>query len=248
MNSITEQNTKAYDARAIDWNQSIKGNVWYAYLEKPAMVKLMPQDLEHKAVLCIGVGAGDELSEIIKQNPRRLVAIDISEKLLEITKSKFASVETIKMDMMDLDFPDQSFDFVYSSLAFHYAPDWDKLMTGVNRVLKPGGQVLFSTHNPKFWATKTPTGNIAVNSRGIMLTEHTATLHAGVEVTYYNHPNEESILESVKNAGFEIMVAKVPEPTKPTTTLSKKDQEEYNNVVKRNVETPIFFVVLARKV
>src|SRR3989344_1731719 len=151
MTSITNRNAQSYDLNAKEWDASMASNVAHLYLEKPAMKKLIPGDLENKSVLCIGVGAGDELSDLIKQNPRRVVGIDISEKLLEIAKNKFPSVEVEKMDMMNMSFPDESFDFVYSSLVFHYSNDWDILLSGIYRIMKKGGHLLFSTHHPDYW-------------------------------------------------------------------------------------------------
>lgn len=54
--------------------------------------------------------------------------------------------------MNNLTFDSESFDFVYSSLALHYSDDWDNLLIGINRVLKPRGTLLFSTHNPEYWS------------------------------------------------------------------------------------------------
>src|SRR3989338_7530293 len=45
-------------------------------------------------------------------------------------------VEFYKMEMTDLSFPDNSFDLIYSSLTFHYAKDWDILLSEIRRVLK----------------------------------------------------------------------------------------------------------------
>jgi ubiquinone/menaquinone biosynthesis C-methylase UbiE len=247
MTLITEQNARAYDAGARDWAQVMEGSVIHHYLEKPAMRKLIPQNLEYKSILCIGVGSGEELEPLILQNPRRIVGIDISTKLLKVASQQFPSLETHQMDMMALDFPDASFDFVYSSLAFHYAPDWDELMARIWRVLRPGGQLLFSTHHPQCWGKKPATGKISTNVRGITLTEHTATLPGNITITYYNHSDERAIIESVEHAGFEVLHAAPPEITSPLRTLRKEEQEKYDSLVKKNAQTPLFFIVLAQK-
>lgn len=247
MTSITHRNAQAYDSHAKEWNASMDSNIAHIYLEKPAMKKLIPGDLENKSILCIGVGAGDELSDLIKQNPRRIVGIDISEKLLEIAKSKFPSIEVEKMDMMNMSFPNESFDFVYSSLAFHYSNDWDILLSGIYRIMKKGGYLLFSTHHPDYWGTTKSTGNSYTNSRGVTLTEHTAILPADIEVVYYNHPNKKSITDSLEYAGFQIITSVEPQVIKLFVPLGKDEQERYERLAERNPKNPIFFIVLAEK-
>ncbi len=248
MDFVTRDNARAYNERAREWDETMSGNVGHIYLEKPAMARLIPADLEWKDILCIGAGAGDELAELIRQNPRRVVAIDISEKLLERAKAKFPSIETAVMDMRELSFPDQSFDFVYSSLAFHYAADWDQLLAGVFRMLRPGGKLLFSTHNPPYWALKPATGRTVVNSRGVTVTEHEAVIHAGVRVTFYNHVDAAAIGEAVKHAGFQILEAGTANTVVPPThRLSPDMQEAYEGLVKNNAACPLFFLVLAKR-
>ncbi len=138
-----------------------------------------------------------------------------------------------------------SFDFIYSSLAFHYANDWDHLLVGIRHVLKPGGTLLFSTHHPGYWA-KHPTGASHTNPRGVKLTEHSATLPGGVGITYYNHPNTESIREVLTHTGFTVEHAYAPNVVPiPLDTLTLPDRKKYKNLVKTNAETPLFWVVRA---
>jgi ubiquinone/menaquinone biosynthesis C-methylase UbiE len=197
------KNKQEYNAKAQAWEDAMPTNVGHKYLEKPAMDSELPESFSAQSVLCIGVGSGGELTEILKRNPARVVGIDISEELMKIAASKHPSVEFRKMDMSAMDFPDATFDFVYSSLAFHYAPDWDVLFKEVGRVLKPGGVVLFSTDNPSYWGSKPKTGEYT-NLRGITLTEHTAVIPGDIVITYYNHPSQASIKEALEHAGFTV--------------------------------------------
>lgn len=208
---------------------------------------MLPQDLTGKHVLCVGVGSGEELQTLLARNPLHVTAIDISQNLLDIAQEQFPDAHYVCMDMMALEFPEESFDLLYSSLAFHYANDWDTLLTGVYRVLKPGGTLLFSTHHPNYWA-KHPTGTAHTNERGVKLTEHTATLSGGVGVTYYNHPDTGSILNALEYAGFAVEHAYAPRVVEvPPHTLSLQNKKRYDNLKRSNEETPLFWVVRARK-
>ena len=248
MDTTTQKNEEAYDARAKEWQAAMHTNWGHRYLEKPALVGLLPETLVSKDVLCIGVGSGDELEEILRRNPNKVVGIDISTKLLELAKSRFPQVEFLQMDMTQMIFGDNSFDFVYSSLTFHYAKDWDVLLAEVGRVLKKNRQLLFSTHHPIYWAGKTPTGNSYTNFRGITVTEHTAVLPGEVEITYYNHANESSIVEALEHAGFRVKTAFAPSVVDASLEgFGANGVAAYENLKAKNEKTPLFFVVRAAK-
>jgi len=248
MDIVTEKNTKQYDTHAKEWQASMDSNLGHKYLEKPAMEQELPKDLTDKAVLCIGVGSGDELLEILKRHPCKVVGIDVSTKLLDIAKTKFPDVEFQKMEMTDLHFPDDSFDLIYSSLTFHYAKDWDLLLSEIRRVLKERGELLFSTHHPVYWGRPTPTGNKYTNARGITVTEHTAVLPADIEITYYNHINEDAIREAVEYAEFDIKHSFAPLVIDmPVNKISENDLVAYQKLKIKNQKMPLFFIVKAIK-
>jgi ubiquinone/menaquinone biosynthesis C-methylase UbiE len=246
--SITDKNAQEYDAHAQSWQASMSTNMGHRYLEKPAMEKELPATFEGKSTLCIGVGSGDELQEILKRNPIHVIGIDISNELLSIAKSRFPNLEFKKMDMTAMDFPDATFDYVYSSLTFHYAKDWDVLCSEIYRVLKKDGELLFSTHHPEYWSRKTATGNVYTNDRGVTLTEHTALLPGGVTIIYYNHPNTDSINEALVHAGFEIEKSFAPSVTEINQNLlPEQDVKAYTRFKTENAESPLFYIVKGRK-
>lgn len=245
MISITKKNASSYDKNAQSWNDAIKDNVSHKYLEKPAMSRELPNSFEGKVVLSIGVGSGEEFKEILERKPDRVVGIDVSKELLKITSKKYPIVELVKMDMMDMSFADESFDYVYSSLTFHYADDWDVLLEEVSRVLKRGGTLLFSTLNPSYWSLKPETGNTYTNERGVTLKEHTAFLSGGVEIIYYNHPNKKFIREAIEHAGFEIQ--SFFKPSVVNLQVSAKELEDYNRLRDKNTDNPLLLIVGAVK-
>jgi ubiquinone/menaquinone biosynthesis C-methylase UbiE len=247
MEEHASKNKQTYDAGAKGWQAYAPENLRHKYLEKPAMERELPDSLTGKRVLCVGVGSGEELRMLLARSPKKIVAIDISGNLLALAQERFPEVEFQVMDMMALSFPPESFDMVYSSLAFHYAHDWDTLLLGIRNVLTPKGALLFSTHHPGYWA-KHPTGASHTNIRGVKLTQHTATLPGGVGITYYNHPNTDSILEALTHAGFSVNHAYAPSVVPvPLDTLTPILRKKYKNLAKTNEETPVFFVVGAMK-
>src|SRR3989344_3676522 len=165
--SYKDKNTQSYNKGAQEWAAKVPTGAGHMYLEKPAMEKELPPDLTGKSVLAIGVGSGYELDEVFKRNPSRVVGIDTSGELIKIASEKYPNAEFFVMDMMHMTFHDASFDCVYSSLAFHYSNDWDVLLAGVRQVLRKGGTLLFTTHNPNYWSSNPKTVNVHTNERGV---------------------------------------------------------------------------------
>ncbi|KAI9016847.1 methyl transferase [Hyaloraphidium curvatum] len=81
-------------------------------------------------------------------------AFDLSEKMLgrarEMTPG--GPIEFELADLETLDVPERAFDLVFSSLAFHYVQNADRLYHSIFRSLVPGGSLVFSTEHPIFTA------------------------------------------------------------------------------------------------
>lgn len=106
------------------------------------------QRLKGLDILEIGVGTGQNL----KYYPegKNYTAIDLSEKMLEKAK-KYASknkipVKLLQADIHSLPFEDNSFDTVIGTLVFCGVADYSHGLKEVQRVLKPGGQLLLFEH------------------------------------------------------------------------------------------------------
>lgn len=151
---------ESYDNNAEQWAKYMRSgkNIAHEYLEKPAMYKKLP-DLHGRSILCIGCGTGEECDRLRSLGASRVVGIDISSGLIKQAKKAYPDGEFLVMDMEDLDFPDDSFDVVYSSLVMHYIDTWDAVLASAHRVLKSDGILLFSTHHPAVYGagrTRTP--------------------------------------------------------------------------------------------
>ena len=139
-----------YNKHASDYTEHVrnpKDSIYHAYYEKPAMYSLVP-DLAEKIVLSLGSGSGEDSSHLKSLGAKRSVGIDIAEELVKIAQASHPKCEFHVMDMEKLDFPDESFDFVYSSLALHYIENWTQVFDEVWRILKPGSYFLFSCIHP----------------------------------------------------------------------------------------------------
>ncbi|MBQ7321243.1 MAG: class I SAM-dependent methyltransferase [Clostridia bacterium] len=118
-------------------------------IEQPAMAKLLPS-LDGKKVLDLGCGMGENCMDFARRGAERVLGIDISKRMLAVARERTADprVEYRCMSMEDLAEIDESFDLIYSSLAFHYIEDLDSLLGEIRRHLRPGGMLLFSQEHP----------------------------------------------------------------------------------------------------
>ena len=123
-------------------------------LEQPAMKKLLP-DLSGKAVLDLGCGYGHNCLDFIECGAAKVIGIDISKKMLEVARreSSHEKIEYINMSMTDIAALPCKFDFIYSSLAFHYIENFEKLAADIYSLLNDNGCLLFSQEHPIMTAT-----------------------------------------------------------------------------------------------
>jgi SAM-dependent methyltransferase len=76
----------------------------------------------------------------------RVIGVDLSERMIqetagEIERRGVENAEMRQMDAESLAFPDESFDAVLCSLAFHLFPAVERVLAECCRVLHPGGRV-----------------------------------------------------------------------------------------------------------
>ena len=153
--STDPKTIQSYNKYAKKWTQKMRSgnNTAHEYLEKPAMYAKIP-DLKGKTVLCIGCGTGEECQYLKSRGTKRIIGIDISEEMVNLAKQSFLIAEFQVMNMEKLQFPKDSFDFVYSSLTFSYVKKWTKTLKNIFDVLKPNGTLLFSANHPLKWGAE----------------------------------------------------------------------------------------------
>lgn len=107
-------------------------------------------ELRGRAVLEIGCGMGLH-NELMTSAGARVTAIDISDTSVEATCKRAAlkgyACDVRQGDAAAMDFPDGSFDFVWSWGAIHHAATTGRIVRQIHRVLKPGGQARVMVYN-----------------------------------------------------------------------------------------------------
>ena len=106
--------------------------------EKPALFSLAP-DLLGKSVLDLGCGCGENCAEFKHLGAKKVVGVDISEKMLAVAKSETENIEYVRADVNNISSISGNFNFVFSSLAVHYIADFSRLCNQVAALLDEGG-------------------------------------------------------------------------------------------------------------
>jgi ubiquinone/menaquinone biosynthesis C-methylase UbiE len=139
---------------AVRQNELKKGEkLPHRFVEKPAMRKIMPR-LEDKKILMLGCGTGEESKLLEEFGAGQMTGVDLSSESVRLANESYSHHQFKVADMHTLEFDDDSFDFVYSSLTIHYSADPLKVYEEIVRVLKPGGQLQFSVGHPMRWASE----------------------------------------------------------------------------------------------
>ncbi len=98
---------------------------------------------ENSRILDIGCGTGNLLYLLERENKNlELYGIDISEKMLNIAKNKLKNSKLSIQSAEDIDFKDDSFDFVFSTEAFHHYSNYNQIMKNIYRILKKQGKLI----------------------------------------------------------------------------------------------------------
>lgn len=217
-------------------------------LEQPAMADMLP-DLTGKKVLDLGCGYGHNCLDFIRNGAERVVGLDISGKMLEVARNESSDVkiEYINMSMTEISTITERFDFVYSSLAFHYIEDFSKLIKDIYSLLNSGGYLLYSQEHPIITATIDDKGHFNQDENGNYVSYTFSNynqagrreIHWYVDgVIKYHRPMGE-LLTTIAKAGF--ILEEVCEPTPKDWVVHKLPS------ITKEFLKPCFLIVKAKR-
>ncbi len=111
-------------------------------------------DFKQKAVLEIGLGQGADSEQIIRRGGL-WSGIDLTQASIDHVRTRFeirrlAYQQLEKASVLDIPFPADSFDIVYSHGVLHHVPAIHRAQSEIARVLRPGGTLvamLYAKHS-----------------------------------------------------------------------------------------------------
>lgn len=146
---------KAYDT--LRWTGPI-GN--YVHRQYERLVAESLPIIPGARYLEVGCGTGRFTVPVAAQGVN-LTAIDISDEMLATTRGKLQAnpavkqeVHLLKVDARESGFPAESYDVVFSFNVINHVPEYERLITEVARVLKPGGCLVVGY--PSLWSVYLP--------------------------------------------------------------------------------------------
>jgi SAM-dependent methyltransferase len=134
--------------------------------EWPSLQALLP-DLRGRRVLDLGCGFGWFCRWAREQGAQSVLGIDVSDRMLARAEASTHDPAIVyrRADLEELELPVESFDLVYSSLAFHYLVNLDALLAQVYRALVPGSSLVFSVEHPLYTAPSDPGWSVNATGR-----------------------------------------------------------------------------------
>ncbi|MDP2749555.1 MAG: class I SAM-dependent methyltransferase [Nanoarchaeota archaeon] len=143
--NTTIRSKKKYNraARFYDLHSKFAEKLWFAKWRKQFFSHLTGN------ILDVGIGTGKNIDYY--NNNTKVIGIDFSEKMLEqahtkLIKSGKKNITLQQMDVENLEFKDNSFDYVITSCVFCSVPNPIKGLEEIKRVLKPTGKLIMVEH------------------------------------------------------------------------------------------------------
>ena len=173
------------------------------------------QSLGDKDALEIGVGNGSH-AQLISSHAGSYIGIDLTDyavkstsKRLELlngtrpeTSAKPLKTSVIRMDAEQMDFADNSFDFIWSWGVIHHSANTRKIVEEMHRVLRPGGTATTMVYYRNFWNYYIVAGLFAGVIQGTLW--KTKSLHQtrqkfidGAIARYYTIPEWRSLVSDL---------------------------------------------------
>ncbi len=209
-------------------------------------VKALLPDLREKRIVDLGCGFGWFCRYALELGAQSALGIDLSQNMIEKAQT-FGSNPAIKYEINDLEtiqLPKESFDFVYSSLTFHYIQNFPNLMKTIYDSLTPRSHLVFTNEHPIYMAPTNPNWSVdkdrnkiwPLNQYSVEGQRTTDWLAKGV---VKQHRTLGTILNTVIDAGFEIGHIEEWKPSDEQLSEHPDWAEELNR--------PMYLIVSAQK-
>jgi len=161
---------------------------FFSAVELYAPCKKIPFDwlidfdsLRTKDVLEIGVGNGSH-AQLIAEHAKSFTGIDLTEYAVKSTAERmrvFGLAGTVlRMDAEQMQFPDNSFDSIWTWGVIHHSANTRKILEEMRRVLRPGGEALVMVYHRTVWEYYVQGAMLALLSGQIF---KPAALHASIQ-------------------------------------------------------------------
>ena len=171
---------------------------------------------EYIADLCCGTGKSTEACAA-NITSGKILAIDNSKEMLEVAKTKFSgnNVSFSLEDVMELNYPDETFDAIFMAYGIRNMPDYNKCLLNLKRILKPGGVICFHEYSLNenfaaklYWKILGYTAIIPIST----ILSGSSKIYRYLVKSVLSFPSPKSFLEILESNGF-TNVERLPMPS-----------------------------------
>lgn len=120
---------------------------WSFYVNATVQETMHRLDLNsHERILDLGCGTGTLIQRLLHLAPEiEIVGLDPSAEMLNIARQKLPKSVELRLGSADgIPFPNESFDLIISTNAFHYFRNPSQAIQEAKRVLKPNGHLVIT--------------------------------------------------------------------------------------------------------
>lgn len=204
---FARRNQNMYDDWANAYDNYTNSTVFCYELHFPKHWALLPPC----NVLEIGCGTGRHTKKLSDLG-HQIIAIDISQGMLEIAKSKINTAELIHGNFLEYDFGGRKFDFIIMALVLEHLPNKEIVFAKINELLMAGGKFFLSEiHHSRM-----------ENGSGARFIDETGSEIRAISFIH----NSNDVINAANKNGFEIVVNEVVYGTN-TLVRHNKDWEKY---------------------
>jgi SAM-dependent methyltransferase len=140
---------EAYERLADAYAARVDTKAHNAYYEMPAMLTLMPE-VQGLQALDAACGPG-RYAEWLVEHGAEVTAFDVSPRMVTHARRRLglrARIEQANLSHPLTWLEDQTFDLVVCALALDYVRHWEPVLREFQRILRPGGKLVFSMEHP----------------------------------------------------------------------------------------------------
>lgn len=252
MQSIEENWNMMADA----YEQFTEGEDSYSYkIEWPCISDMLPE-LEGKTVIDLGCGTGRFTFLLEKMRPRKIVGIDLSQKMvdcaLEKAKRQKSAACFYKGDISEM-CVEEKFDFCFASTVSHYIKDLKRLFTNIYNILNQDGICIMSVMNPVYTAQypikhgdafpnddEWTVRYLDQNERSYVQPWIEYNSHIDNYLSCSYHHTFSDYVNAIVLSGFSILEMQEPAPP-------EEWKEKYPNRYNAFIETPSYLIMKIKK-
>ena len=197
--------------------------------------RMLPE-MDRPRILDIGCGSGISTLELARLSQGEIVAIDIDQPALDKFDIRIRQagltdrIRSVNCSMFDMDFPDESFDIIWSEGSI-YAIGFERGLREWKRFLKPAGFIMVHDEQGNVKEKLEQISNCGYELLGYFIlstetwwTEYFAPLEKWIAEYGTRHTDDAKILEDLHQAQVELdMFNKNPERNSSVCFVMKKN-------------------------